>query len=130
VGSLLVLMGGARSKPLLIAGGVLVAASFAVSLWLALGPERDRPRPRWFWWALGVGVAAYVVMALGGALDDWQFAIAAVFAAIVPLTALSLVLAMFRERVLPHRDEEVIGEPRVTHEVADLERTKRSPAHR
>jgi hypothetical protein len=43
-------------------------------------------------------------MAVGAAADGWQYAVAALLAGVVPLTALSLTLAMFRKGVLgdPH----------------------------
>jgi hypothetical protein len=74
------------------------------------GHDPAAPRPQWFWWALGVGAAAYVLMAVGAAADGWQYAVAALLAGVVPLTALSLVLAMLRKGILG-----ASGEPRLAH---------------
>jgi hypothetical protein len=100
VASVLILMGGAHSTPLLVVGGALIVVTFAISLWLAFGHHDAGPRPRWFWWALGVGAGAYVLMAVGAAADGWQYAVAALLAGVVPLTALSLTLAMLRKGIL------------------------------
>lgn len=105
VASVLILMGGADSTPLLVVGAALIVLSFAASLWLAFGHPRADPRPRWFWWALGVGGGAYVLMAVGAAADGWQYTLAALLAGVVPLTALSLVLAMYRKGIFGEPSE-------------------------
>jgi hypothetical protein len=124
IGSVLVLMGGANNKGLIAVGAAMICASFIAAVWLALGPWRDRSRPPWYTWAILAGAVVYAVIALGaGITSGWRYAVAGVLAAIVPLTALALTLAMHRRGVLGTAD----AEPRVvTDERETLERLKRS----
>lgn len=109
-GSLLLLNGwdGAETNPQsLIPGIVLVVGAAGASLWLALGHRRDRPPTGTAWLVAGTVVfyllCAGAAMAAGGA-----YAIAAMAAGLIPLTAAALLSAASRVKTVSrgdHRDD-------------------------
>jgi hypothetical protein len=97
IASELILLGSHHRWGLLAAGGALALLAFLTSLWLALR-RRDGPRPRWFLWALGGVALCYVPPAVAASRLGVQWAAGALAAAIIPLTAVSLTLAIIRSK--------------------------------
>jgi hypothetical protein len=97
--SLLILM--AFRKPEALALGVtLLMVALGIGLWLALAGHRDRPRPRGYgWWLVGVA-AWYLVAAIAGATLSWWYAVAALLAGAIPLTATAVWLATARSKTV------------------------------
>jgi hypothetical protein len=104
VASELILMGSAGRPGMLVAGGVLAVVAWAIALRLALGYWEGRPRPRWFWWAIASAGAVYVLVAVAAAYAGTAFAVAALAAGGVPMTALTLLLALARSKTLADGD--------------------------
>jgi lysylphosphatidylglycerol synthetase-like protein (DUF2156 family) len=100
IASLLILMGGRGRWDLLAAGMALALIVAIVAVYLAIGRRPARPRPRWFSWALGGVAAFYVVCAVVASLADPLYAIAALAAGLIPLTAVALLLATLRSKTV------------------------------
>jgi hypothetical protein len=97
VASLLVLMGSQRAE-LGVVGLGLIAIAFGVALYLAGGPDPARPRPRGLFPTLGGLALFYVVCAAAAAKLGPAFAIAALLAGFVPMTAATLAFATARSK--------------------------------
>jgi peptidoglycan/LPS O-acetylase OafA/YrhL len=101
VASVLILNGGHPSwRPgELLAGLALAAIAFLVSLYLAAGPWPGRARPRTLYWFIGFTAACYVVIAVAAAIFlGGHVALAALAAAVIPLTAVTLWVAVVRSK--------------------------------
>jgi hypothetical protein len=100
LGSELILLGSHRRWGMLAAGMALALIAFAASLWMAVGRGAKGPRPGWFWAAIGGVALWYVLAAIAAATAGVQYAAAAVAAGIVPMTAVSLWLAVVRQKTV------------------------------
>jgi uncharacterized membrane protein YhaH (DUF805 family) len=97
--SLLLLMGlGTWERDALIAGVAIAVAVFAASAYLALRRWRDRPRPAGFGWMMGALAAYYVIAAIVAAIAGAKYTIVALLAALIPFSALFLLLATTRAK--------------------------------
>jgi hypothetical protein len=99
VGSLLVLIGydGAETHPAaLIAGLGLIAAGALGSLWLAFRGLRDHPSIRGVAWLVPATLAFYVICAIAASVAGGAYAVAAMVAGLIPLTAVALLTATAR----------------------------------
>jgi hypothetical protein len=98
VGSVFILMGSAGNRTLFIIGVALMLVAFGIALFLALG-RRTGPRPAGVYWVLGGFATIYVVAAVvGGATLGWAYAVAAILAGVIPLTAFALIIATVRAK--------------------------------
>jgi hypothetical protein len=100
IGSELILLGSTGRPGMLIAGGALALTAFALSVYLALRRSPDHPRPPMFLWALGGVALFYVVAAAAASLIDPEYALPALAAGIIPMTAVSLLLATLRSKTV------------------------------
>ena len=101
VASELILLGSHRRWSLLAAGGALMLIAFAMSLRLSLGKQQRGPRPRWFFWAIGgVALCYAVTAAVAGAALGPTWALGALAAGVIPMTAVSLLLATVRSKTV------------------------------
>jgi hypothetical protein len=99
VASELILLGSHRRWYLLGAGAALMLLAFGVSLYLSLRGNNERPRPRWFFWAIGGVAMCYLVVAgTAWVVLGPTWALAAFAAGIIPMTAVSLLLATVRAK--------------------------------
>jgi hypothetical protein len=97
VGSVFVLMGSHKAQ-LLAIGAATMLIALACALFLALRREPGRPRPARFVPVLGGVVAFYVIAAAVAAPLGAKYAIAAVLAAVIPTTAVAIVVATARTK--------------------------------
>jgi hypothetical protein len=100
LGSELILLGSHRRWGMLAAGMALALIAFAGSLWMALGRGAKGPRPEWFWAAVGGVALWYVLAAIAAATAGVQYGVAAIAAGIIPMTGLSLWLAVVRQKTV------------------------------
>jgi hypothetical protein len=107
IASIFILM--AFRKPGAMIGGFAVAiVVLCIALYLALKSWPNRPRPPAFTWAI-VGLTAwYVVAAAAGAIVGARYAVAALLAGIIPLTALCLLLATTRVKTVEAGDGRLV----------------------
>jgi hypothetical protein len=105
IASLLIVRGsvGGVRPPWLIAGGALLAVVFLISLYLALRPGQGPMRPLLAWSIAGL-FALYLMFAAAASLAGWEYAVAALLAGTVPLTALNLWVANVRRRTAEGED--------------------------
>jgi hypothetical protein len=97
VASELILLGSHRRWGMLAAGGALALIAFLSALWLALRRADRNPRPRWLYWAIGGVALCYVPSAIAASQLGVEWAAGALAAAIIPMTAVTLLLAVVRE---------------------------------
>jgi hypothetical protein len=98
VGSVFILTGSTGNRTLFIVGVALMLVAFGIALFLALG-RRTGPRPAGVYWVLGGFATIYVVAAVvGGATLGWAYAVAAILAGVIPLTAFALIIATARAK--------------------------------
>jgi hypothetical protein len=115
-GSLLVLIGynGQDFNPeALIPGAIMIVGGLALALWLAFGRWGDRPSARGVAWLIPATVAFYVLAALAGLLSEAKYALAAICAGMIPLTAATLLVATTRAKTVGDddaREETTAGE--------------------
>jgi hypothetical protein len=102
VASLLILRGasGGWRPALLVAGGVIAVGLAVLALHLATSAYEDRPRPPAVTWSIAGLVLFYVLLAAAAGLAGPEYALAALAAGLIPLTALCLLLAMARSKTL------------------------------
>jgi peptidoglycan/LPS O-acetylase OafA/YrhL len=101
VGSLLLLEGydGSHFNPLALAFGIaLILGAFALSCYLAFGRRRDRPAPRGLAWLIPATAAFYLLCAIFGLFAGGTYAIVALVAGVIPLTAATLIVATVRAK--------------------------------
>jgi drug/metabolite transporter (DMT)-like permease len=100
--SLLILAGasGEWRPGLLIAGGVLAVVVLALALYLATRGHPDRPRPPIVNWAIAGLAVFYLAIAVAAATAGLEYAVAALAAAVVPMAALCLLLALMRSKTV------------------------------
>jgi uncharacterized membrane protein YuzA (DUF378 family) len=100
--SLLILAGASGDwRPgLLVAGAALALVVFGLSFYLATRGQRDRPRPPIVNWAMAGLAAFYLVAAVAGATAGPKYAVAALAAAVVPMSALCLLIALMRSKTV------------------------------
>lgn len=104
VGSLLVLNGydGAEFKPqALIPGIALIAGALGLACYLAFFRWRDRPAPRGVVWLIPATAVFYVLCAIVALVSGGAYAIAALAAGLIPLTAATLIVATARAKTTP-----------------------------
>jgi hypothetical protein len=103
VASEFILIGSDGDAGMLIAGAALALIAFGLSLYLALGrQDRDQPRPRpalAVWAVVGVGIL-YVLMAIAAATAGVEYGAAALAAGVIPMTAVSLTIAVTRQKTV------------------------------
>jgi hypothetical protein len=100
ISSELILLGSTNRPGMLIAGGALALSAFALSVYLALRPSPEHPRPPIFLWALAGVAAFYVISAAAASLVDPEYGLPALAAGIIPMTAVSLLLATLRSKTV------------------------------
>jgi hypothetical protein len=98
VASLLILMGSTGNAGQVLAGAALALVAFGTSVYLALSRRDGRPRPREALWPLlGLG-GFYVLCAIAAAAAGPVYAIAALAAGVIPMTALAIMVAVARAK--------------------------------
>jgi hypothetical protein len=100
VASELILMGSDGRWGMLLAGAALALIAFGLSLRLALGGSTDRPRPRWLALAVGGVAGFYVLVAAAAATAGPEYAVAGLMAGVIPMTAVSLMVAALRSKTV------------------------------
>jgi hypothetical protein len=101
IASELILLGSHRRWYMLAAGGLLCLLAFAGGLRYAVGSSREHPRPRWFYWAIGGVAICYAIVAIvAGAELGPVWAAGAFGAGIIPMTAVTLLLASARSKTV------------------------------
>jgi peptidoglycan/LPS O-acetylase OafA/YrhL len=111
VGSLFILMGLGPWDPAALAVGLaLIIPTAAIAVWLALRAPARRPAPRGYKLALAALIGGYVVAAIVALSVGWEYAVAALLAGLLPMTALSLMSASLRHHTEPERERR--GEPK------------------
>jgi hypothetical protein len=101
VASELILLGSHHRWGLLAAGGALMLGAFIFSLHLSLGRGQPGPRPRWFFWVVGgVALSYALVAAVAGVELGPTWALGALAAGVIPMTAVSLLLATVRSKTV------------------------------
>jgi hypothetical protein len=101
VGSLLVLEGydGAElNLQALIPGIALIVGALCLACYLAFVRWRDRPAPRGAMWLIPATAAFYVLCAIAALVSGGAYAIAALAAGLIPLTAATLIVATARAK--------------------------------
>jgi hypothetical protein len=101
-GSLLVAVGvGGGWNPEAFIPGVLIAlAGFGLSLYLAYGRSRGRPAARGVSWLVPATAVFFAAVAAAAALSGGKYVIAALGAALIPLTAVALIIATTRSKTV------------------------------
>jgi uncharacterized membrane protein YhaH (DUF805 family) len=95
--SLLILMGLAPWDPVALTIGIgLAVAVFAAALYIATRRLRDRPRPSGFGWVIAAVTAFYAVATVVAATLGPAYAIAAMLAGLIPLSAILILFATAR----------------------------------
>jgi hypothetical protein len=103
IGSLLILMGYSGSDAdlrTLVPGLGLVVCALGLSLYLAFGARRDRPRDTGVSWLIPATVGFYVLCAIAASASGGAYAIAALTAGLIPLTAVMLLTATARAKTV------------------------------
>ena len=97
VGSLFVTRGavGEFNAGALIGGALLILIGFALALYLALS-KHTGPRPRSAVFAVAGCAAIYIVLAAAASVAGSEYSLAALAAGVIPLTAVSLIVATVR----------------------------------
>jgi hypothetical protein len=87
-------------RPGLVVGGLaLMLVVLATGVRWALRRKRDgHPFHPGFAWAIGGLAAFYVALAIGGSIAGTEYALAALLAGIIPLSALALLIATIRRK--------------------------------
>jgi hypothetical protein len=101
VGSLLLLNGydGAElNLQSLIPGIALIAGALWLAFYVALVGWRDHPAPRGVAWLIPATAAFYVLCAIAALFSGRAYAIAALAAGLIPLTAATLIVATARAK--------------------------------
>ena len=101
VGSLLILIGydGAEFNPQAFIPGVcLIVAAAGLALYLALGRWSRRPMPRGVAWLIPATLLFYLVCAAAAMVAGGAYAVAAIVAGMIPLTAATLIVATARAK--------------------------------
>lgn len=101
VGSLLILLGydGAEYNPqALIPGIVLIIGAVGLSLYVAFERRDDHPSPGGVSWLIPATLVFYVVCAVFALLAGGTYAVAALGAGMIPLTAATLITATARSK--------------------------------
>jgi hypothetical protein len=103
-GSLLLLVGynGPHlSIPALILGGILVVGAVVIAFALAFGRWGDRPSATGVAWMIPATLVFYVICAIaGGVASGAKYAVAALVAGLIPLTAATLLTATTRSKTV------------------------------
>jgi hypothetical protein len=85
-------------------GVVLALVTFGLALYLATRPIPGRPRERRLFWPMaGLGVWYVALAAAAGLAGPW-YAVAGLAAGLIPLTALSLIVALVRRKTVVTED--------------------------
>jgi hypothetical protein len=90
--------------PALVVGLVLELLVFALAIYLATVAYKDRPVPDAFKWLVGLLAAFYLVAAAAGALAGGKYAVAAMLAALIPLSAVLVLMATVRAKTVTGQD--------------------------
>src|SRR3954470_19308805 len=97
LGSLFVVEASGRTW-LSVTGIVLMVLAFGVAVYLAVSRRQGDARPPLIFWPLAAVVAFYALVALAASLSGWQYGAAAMLAALIPGTAVALLVATVRSR--------------------------------
>jgi hypothetical protein len=103
VGSLFLLVGwnGPELNPVALAiGVVLLVAGVAGSLWMAFGRWGERPQVAGVAWLVPATVGFYVLCAVVALAAGGKYAVAAIVAGLIPLTAVTLLTATARSKTV------------------------------
>jgi peptidoglycan/LPS O-acetylase OafA/YrhL len=101
IASELILLGSHHRWPLLAAGGAMMLIAFGLSVRLSLGNRREHPVPSWFYWAVAGVAFCYIVAATAAGLSlGPTWALGALAAGIIPMVAMSLLLATVRSKTV------------------------------
>jgi hypothetical protein len=106
-GSLLILVGynGADYNPQALFPGIaLVLCAFGLSMYFAFGRWSHRPIPTGVAWLVPATAAFYLVCAAVAVISGGEYALAALAAGIVPLTAVTLIVATSRAKTVGDGD--------------------------
>ena len=100
LGSLLVAVGvgGAWNPEGFVPGALLLLVGFGLSLYLAYGRREDRPHAGGVAWLLPLTALFFLLAGAAGMLSGGKYALAALGAAIIPLTAVALIVATTRSK--------------------------------
>jgi hypothetical protein len=100
VASELILLGSHRRWAMLTAGLALAVLALASALWLALRRDSTHPLPGWFYLAIAGVAACYAVTAIAAGHLGLGWAIGALAAGTIPMTAVALLLASLRRKTV------------------------------
>jgi hypothetical protein len=107
LGSLLVLVGydGADVYvPALIAGLVLIVGAVGLSFFMAFGRWGHRPRATGVAWLIPATAVFYLLCACAAVISGGEYAVAAIAAGLIPLTATTLLTATARAKTVGDDD--------------------------
>jgi peptidoglycan/LPS O-acetylase OafA/YrhL len=108
VGSLLILVGynGPDYNPqALFPGLALILGAFGLSLFMAFGRWSHRPSPTGVAWLIPATATFYVLCAAAAVISGGQYAVAAILAGLIPLTAATLLTATSRAKTVGRDDD-------------------------
>jgi hypothetical protein len=108
--SLYILIGtsGTWKPTAFVVGVVLALVTFGLALSMAIGPLRGRPDDRKLFWPMIALAAWYVALAAAAGLAGPWYAVAGLAAGIIPLSALSLMLAVARRKTVLTEDGRLV----------------------
>jgi hypothetical protein len=99
----LLILGGASGHGdpvLLVVGAGLALMLFGLSLYLATRRWGGQPRHPGFYWAMAGLAGYYLVAAIVAATAGLEYAVAALLAGVIPMTALALLVAAIRAKTV------------------------------
>jgi NO-binding membrane sensor protein with MHYT domain len=113
VSSLLILNGADTTyRPeLLIPGIALAVAGLVLALWVAYGRYDDRPPATGISWLLPATAGWYLLSAIAASTAGTEYALAALAAGMIPMTAAAILVASARSKTVRsgHRPVDVTG---------------------
>jgi peptidoglycan/LPS O-acetylase OafA/YrhL len=106
IGSLFVLLGaGSDSNPdAFFPGLAALVIGFGAAMYFAYGDQRPRDRGRGLHWLVALAAAFYAACLVATLLAGAEYALAALGAALIPLTAVALVVATAGSKTNDHAD--------------------------
>src|SRR4051794_21769339 len=75
-----------------------MVVAFGLAVYLAVSRRQGEARPPLIFWPLAAVVGFYALVALAASLSGWEYGAAALLAALIPGTAVALLLAAVRSR--------------------------------
>jgi peptidoglycan/LPS O-acetylase OafA/YrhL len=106
IGSLFVLVGagGDWNPDAFVPGVAALVLGFGAAMYLAYGDRRVRDRGRGLHWLVALAAAFYAACLVATLLAGAGYALAALGAALIPLTAAALILATAGRKAMDHAD--------------------------